>query len=369
MIRTLRRWWRQPDHYYWITASLAARGLQSGTSRLISTLSAARGLLPVVMLWSPAGAHGWFNQVVSVMVAVSCVAVALCWQQRRWPTRTQSLICVVILAAGMSASALTRANPVSGAVAAMTFAALAGYIVFFHTARYLIFMLIGATAGILVPVAQLAASGDPAWAACLLALAAITTLAVAFLCQALVHLLGIKVLAADIEPTTGLLNRNAFYEATGAFIASRSRLHDRYLVVIVAVLDDYPLLAASGGGAGDRARVAAGQALRETTRHDAVVGHVPDAEFLIADSFLSPDVGPLAERIGDALRATPQRMTASLGVVCTPMRQLAPCPPYELLDELLALAVDAADDARRSGGDAVTYVTCDHPAVLSDQPD
>ena len=44
------------------------------------------------------------------------------------------------------------------------------------------------------------------------------TIAVASLSQALVHLFGIKVLAADIEPVTGLLNRNAFYEATGAFI-------------------------------------------------------------------------------------------------------------------------------------------------------
>ena len=50
-------------------------------------------------------------------------------------------MCVAILAAGIAASTLTRSNPVSGVVAGMAFAALAGYIVFFHTARYLILML------------------------------------------------------------------------------------------------------------------------------------------------------------------------------------------------------------------------------------
>ena len=370
MIATLRRWWLQPDHYFFITASLAAHGLQSGTSRLISALVVTRGLLPVVMLWSPAGPHGRNSQVISVIVAASSAAVALCWQRRRWPSRGQSLMCVAILTAGVAASTLTRSNPVSGVMAGMAFAALAGYIVFFHTARYLILMLVVATATVLVPVTRVAATGDAAWAACLLAVCAIVTIAVATLSQVLVHLLGIKVLAADIEPVTGLLNRSAFYDATSALFASRSRRNDRYLTVVVVRLDHLALLTESGGAvAGERARVAAGQTLRETTRHDAVVAHIPDDEFLISDSFVSPDVRPLIERISGALHTTPLRMTASIGVVRTPMRELAACPPYDLLDELVQLATDAADDAHRSGGNTVRYITCDRPAALTDRPD
>ena len=174
---------------------------------------------------------------------------------------------------------------------------------------------------------RVAATGDAAWAACLLAVCAIVTIAVATLSQVLVHLLGIKVLAADIEPVTGLLNRSAFYDATGALCASRSRRNDRYLAVVVVRLDHLALLTESGGAAaGERARVAAGQTLRETTRHDAVVAHLPDDEFLIADSFVSPDVRPLIERISGALQTTPLRMTASIGVVRTPMRELACLP-------------------------------------------
>ena len=370
MIRVLRRWWRQPDHYYFITANLAGHGLQSSTCRLISALVIARGLLPVVMLWSPAGPHGRLNQLISVIVAASSLLVALCWQRRQWPSREQSLICAVVLAAGIAASILTRSNPVSGVVAGMAFAALAGYIVFFHTARYLILMLVVAAATILVPATRLAANGDPVWAGCLLAMCAIVILAVATLSQVLVHLLGIKVLTADIEPVTGLLNRSAFYDATGALCASRSRLNDRYLAVVVVRLDHLALLTQSGGAAaGQCARIATAQALRETTRHGAVVGHLPDDEFVIGDSFVTPDVSPLIERISGALRTTPLRMTASIGVVRTPMRELACCPPYALIDELVKLAGEAADDARRSGGNAVTYVSCDHPAALSDRPD
>jgi GGDEF domain-containing protein len=370
VIRTLRRWWQQPDHYYFITASLAAHGLQSGTSRFISAIVLARGLLPVVMLWSPAGPQGRLNAVISSLVAASSLLVALCWQRRRWPSRKQSLMCAGILAGGIAASTVTRANPVSGVVAAMAFAALAGYIVFFHTARYLILMLVVAAATILVPVTRLAAKGDVVWAGCLLALCAIVIIAVASLCQVLVHLLGIKILAADIEPVTGLLNRSAFYDAAGTLCGSRSRLSDRYLAIVVVRLDHLALLTQSGGAAAvERARVAAGQALRETTRHDAIVAHLPDDEFLVADSFVTPDVRPLIERISGGLRATPLRQTASIGVVRTPMRALASCAPYDLVDELVTLATEAADDAHRSGGNAVSYVTCDHPAALDDLPD
>ena len=152
MIQALRRWWQQPDHYYFITASLAAHGLQSGTCRFIGAIVVARGFLPSVMLWSPAGPQGRLNQVISVIVAASSLLVALCWQRTPVAEQDQSLTCAGVLAAGIAASVLTRSNPVSGVVAGMAFAALAGYIVFFHTARYLILMLVVAAATILVPV-------------------------------------------------------------------------------------------------------------------------------------------------------------------------------------------------------------------------
>lgn len=368
MIRTLRGWWHQPDHYYWITASLAAHGFQRSVSRFIALFVLVRGTIPVLMIWSPAGPHGLVGRGLAVLVFVSSLFVAIYWRKSRWPTRNQSLVFAVLLAVGICAGALTRTDPVSGAMASMLFAALAGYIAFFHTARYLILMLIAAAATALYPIARLAATGDLVWAVSLFVSSAIAVVTVAFLSQVLVHLLGIKVLLTDIEPVTGLLNRDAFTEATGALIAARSRLADRHLVIVVACLDHFALITESGGrAAGERARVAAARALKETTRHDAIIAHLPDNTFLVADSFLSTDSSPLVERIRSTLKSTPGRMTVSVGVVCTPTRELASCPPYDLVAELLSLATAAAREAQQSGGNAVKYIVCERPAVLDEQ--
>jgi GGDEF domain-containing protein len=105
-----------------------------------------------------------------------------------------------------------------------------------------------------------------------------------------------------------------------------------------------------GSRATDRARVAVGQALRETVRRDALLGHVDDAEFLVADTFTTPDPTPLAERIRGAVAGTTHGVTASIGVVCMPLRPLADRPPYDVIDEIIALATTAMYRARRRGG-------------------
>lgn len=90
-------------------------------------------------------------------------------------------------------------------------------------------------------------------------------------------------------------------------------------MIVVVSLDHFGLLTGSGGlTAGEKARVAVSRTLRETTRHDAVVAHVSDSEFLVADSFVSSDSSALVERIRSAIRSTPQRLSASIGVVSTP---------------------------------------------------
>ena len=251
----------------------------------------------------------------------------------------------------------------------MTFAALAGYIGFFHTARYLIFMLIAATAVTLVPVAHLAASGDPVWAGCMLALVAIMTIAVACLSQVLVHLLGI-----GSSPPTSSPRRDCSTERGSMRQRARSSHHAAActtgtLVVIVASLDNYTLLTQSGRAeAGDRLRVAAGQALREITtsrrrRRAHSARRVPDRRQLRVAGRRSTG-GAHQRRVASHPPADDRRASGWFARRCG---ELASCPPYELLDELLALADDATDDVRRSGGNAVRYVTCDQPAALSDR--
>jgi GGDEF domain-containing protein len=109
-----------------------------------------------------------------------------------------------------------------------------------------------------------------------------------FGCRTLLRLINAEVLFGDVEPLTGLLTRDAFAEKVATLMSSRGRGDDRYLVVAVVNLDNFSLLQDMDGvSAANRVRVAVGQLLRETVRGGAVIAHVADAEFFIADVFTS----------------------------------------------------------------------------------
>jgi diguanylate cyclase (GGDEF)-like protein len=201
------------------------------------------------------------------------------------------------------------------------------------------------------------ASTDLAVAVCALAVVVLLNGFVAFSCRAVIKLLQPNADHDDIEQLTGLLHRDAFYRSVATLLASRSRSADQYLVVVAVNIDSFSLLLGlSGSRGGNRARVTVGQALRETVRHNAIVAHVSDDDFLIADTFTTADASPLVERIRGAIAATPQRLTASIGVVVTPLPPLAAEPPDEVLDKLISVATEAIEQARLTGGNQVRYV-------------
>jgi diguanylate cyclase (GGDEF)-like protein len=367
-VKALRRWWHQPDHYYWLTAFLAARGAQEVTCRVVALCTFGIGAIALAMLFSPSGAQDTPGQLIVVGATLCCTLEALLWLRHKWPTRGWSGAYVVTTSMCIAASCLVQTTPIAGLFGTTAFAALAGYVAFFHTARFLLFNLaVTATTAIILTL-RLANEGDAVWAACAFAFVAVANLSVPFASQAVVHLLGIDALNAEIDPLTGLLNREAFYRTTGEFVAARARIDDCYLIIVLVSLDNFTLLTGTDGRvSGDRARVAVAQTLRETTRSNAIVARIGEAEFLIADTFATTDASPLVERVRGAIATTPPRLTASIGVVATPMRGLADCPPLELMDELVALAEEAMSDARRLGGNMASTVVCATPTVLADK--
>ncbi|TFV61106.1 GGDEF domain-containing protein [Mycobacterium sp. PS03-16] len=367
MTGALREWWRQPDHYYWLTAYLAARGAQRNICRVTAGSLFGFAVVLLVSLASPAGPAGPTGQIVAVAIAVALLAMAAGWLREGWPTQRQSAGFVVLASLCVSASCLIQAEPFNGMFGATTFAVLSGYIAFFHTPRLMAFNFAVALGTATVLAVRLALDSDPALAVSTLVFLTVVNFATPATCQALVHLLGINVLNADIDPVTGLYNREAFDRAVAAFIASRNRDDDRFFVIVVVDLDNFALLTQTKGRqAGDRARVAAAQTLRETTRQSAVIAHLPGSEFLIADSFPTTDSSPLVERVRSAIRTTPPRTSASIGVVSTPMHGLVQRPPYETLDELLEIARGAAQVARRAGGNQAHHVRCPPLRTLED---
>jgi hypothetical protein len=53
---------------------------------------------------------------------------------------------------------------------------------------------------------------------------------------------------------------------------------------------------------------------------------------------------------------TPPHLTASIGVVSTPLGPLTDHPPYDVIDNLVEIATSAMDQARKAGGNQVRYV-------------
>ncbi|MGB3481502.1 MAG: GGDEF domain-containing protein [Mycobacterium sp.] len=335
------------------------------TCRFVAAAVLSLTVANVAMLWSPAGPQGTTARVTATVVAALCTAMAALWLSPRWPSKAASITFVAVVGGCLAASSLVQTNPVAGLVGCTAFAALGGYVAFFHTPRLasLILAVAAVTSGVLAT--RLAAETDLVFAVCALLFLAMINVSVLIACRAVIHLLGVNVLAADIDRLTGLLNRDAFYRATGALTSARGRVDDRYLVVLLVTMDNFNLLKSTlGSTACDRALVAVAQTLRETTRSNAVVGRIGDAEFVIADTFASTDSSPLVERVRGAIASTPPRLTASIGVVCTPLAALSDCPPEELLDELIELAGGSMADARRGGGNQARYTVCPAPAAL-----
>ena len=364
-----RRRLHQADHYYWLTALIAARGWQRTMCRVIAAMIFGIGVIPSAIMSTYSGPYAVRSRILAISITVCCAVMAALWLRSRWPTRGQSQLCVVVGTVCVAVACLIAPDPAFGLLGATSFGALAAFTAFFHTARLLAFTwLVGG--GVLITLALGVSETSTSMAIASVVLVALANVFATFACRMVIRLLGTKAVHGEIEPLTGLLNRDAFYDRVATLIGARSRDDDQYLVVAVLSLDSYTLLVGLGGTAnGDRARVEVGQRLRETVRQGALVAHVNDVEFMIVDVFTSPDPSALFERVLGAISAAPLRMSASIGVVTTALRPLVPHPPQNVLDEILGIATSAMHEARSEGGNRANYVLQPALRVFDDLDD
>jgi diguanylate cyclase (GGDEF)-like protein len=360
---------RNLDHYYSLTAMLAARGAQTLTSRVIAAILFGLALLAGLSLFSASASELSTRRVIWTAVAALALLTGLNWLRRRWPTRTESLILVCGATVAILLGCLVPKDPAQGVLGATTLTFVIGYTALFHTVRMVAVITTAGLAAVVYLAVRVAAHDIPQ---ALISLLLVTMLYVfaAFTCRMVVRLTGVDGGSDGLEPLTGLLNRESFYDQAATLLGSRNRDDDRYFVIAVVNIDSFAaMISMTGAHGGDRARIAASQALRETVRRDAILAHVGEADFLIADTFTSPDPSPLVERARGAIAATPSGMTVSIGVVSTPLRPLAEHPPHEVLDEIVALATTAVYEARRAGGNQVRFVTNPNHSISNDEDD
>ena len=356
-VSRLAVWWRQPDHYDWLTGYLASRDLQKFVRLFVAATTATLGAITLAMTWSPAG-PGRAVAYIAVLLSVAwCMTVALLWA-RRWPTRRQSIYYAVTAVASTAVVCLSYSDALFGLIACMTFAMLAGYVALFHRATLLLLTLAVAAATTLALAIKLSASsGDVVGAACVFMGITAAEVSVPFVSHTLVHFLGIDVMDSDVDPLCGVLNRRGFYRSAGHLVAAHTLATDRCLAVTMVDLDHFKNVNDTYGHAlGDRALIAVGNVLRQHSGDSAVVARVGGEEFCIADIVSDDQINGWAEAVRNAVAAMPFGITASVGVARLPLKSVSVLG-RETVDDLIAIADAAMYDAKRSGGNQIREVT------------
>jgi diguanylate cyclase (GGDEF)-like protein len=352
-VEWLRRWWRQPDHHQWLSGYLAARGLQRFTQFMVAVIVLALGVVPLLMLWSPSGPQGAFTRILSIVVSAICAIMAILWMTQ-WPTRRQSLVFMVLANTCVAVSCLVQSTPSSGLQICTAFAALAGYVAFFHTSRALAFTLIMAFTTATICAVEIGSDWDPFGVLSKLLVLAVGLLAVPYSAQVLVHFLGSDALRSDTDPLTELPNRRGFYRSMRALAAESTNNSSLVLGVVMIDLDAFKRVNDTAGhAAGDQTLITIADILRRTRRGDSVIGRIGGEEFVVGLLGGAQTAAGLAERLRREIAQTPWNITASVGVATTAAGGIPEGGRRGLIQDLVEAADRAMYTAKRAGGDQV----------------
>lgn len=334
---------------------LAARGLQTRTSRAIAGTNVAMGFIPLALTASPDGPHGVIGRALAILIAVYFLGTATLWLRHGWPSRLTAEVTALTTTLAVGVGCLIMSNPLVGLFASATFALTTNHIAFFHRQSVLFASWILSTATVAY-LAYRVATQDPVLATCGALLVGFLSLFAYLTGRLAVGINSADIHHREIEPLTGLLNSDGLYSRTANLLAARNRQDDRHLVLVMVSIDSYHLMASMAGQKqASQARIEVSQALRETMRRNAIAAHIANSDFIIADTFTTSDASPLINRVQGAMRSTPSRVTASIGVVCTPLAPLTVHPPDVVIDKLLEAAARSVTQAREAGGNDVCY--------------
>ena len=288
--------------------------------------------------------------------------MALLWLTR-WPSRRQSVSFVLASNACIVATCLVTPGQGVALLGCTTFAALAGYVAFFHTSRFLALVLATAAATSVTCAVSAALSGSVLVAVAKLLIIAVGVLAVPFSVHVLVHLLGLDALKSHTDPLTGLRNRRGFYRSTRDLIDG-ARSAEPYLTVIMVDLDRFKQVNdTQGHTTGDQILVAVADRLRQATRGRAVVARVGGEEFLIAETTRPGEAESIAERLRQDVAGIPWGATASVGVASVGRGFLDDADTRVVIEHLIDAADSAMYEAKRAGGNQTRYAENPEVAV------
>ncbi len=352
-MRWLAAWWRQPDHFDWLTGYLQAHGLSTNTRRVLAGVSASLALWPINVLWGQTPFYPRLALTISVLAGLAGLAMAVLWLSR-WPTRRQSIVFAMIGSASVAAGCLWQTQPIVALMACSGLAVSGGYVAFFHTARYVALNLSLASAVGAFEVVRLVAAGEATLALTGYFLVLELNVIVPFAIHIVVRALGVDLLRANRDPLTGLLNRRACDRAIiGRMLAGGEHM---FLAVAMVDLDRFKAVNDSQGhAAGDKALAAVSQAITTVCGDTSVIGRVGGEEFLIADVVSTQPPHGWGHKLSKAVAAIPAPVTASVGTATLPLRSVGCDDAERAYRELVAEADAAMYEAKRCGGNQARH--------------
>lgn len=355
----ITRWWRQTDHYDWLSSYLHARGFTRTAQVLMACIAASGVLVPANALWGPESAHHAALVTVGVVTGVMGLAYAVLWLTR-WPSRYQSIGFALTIAVSTGLGSWTAADPTIGLMACAGLAVSGGYFAFFHTARLVTVNLAIALTVAAVQALRLAAEGQEILALSMFFLVIELNAGVPLAIQIVVHALGIDLIRSDRDPLTKLLNRRSFErQVVAALLDGQSS--GCFLAFVMIDLDRFKSLNDTlGHSAGDQALVAVGQALQEHLPGSAIVGRVGGEEFLVADIINTAVPDALGEHAKQAVISTPFHLTGSVGTASVAIDTVDINGIADIVQSLTARADVAMYQAKRAGGNRVRHHAFKH---------
>jgi diguanylate cyclase (GGDEF)-like protein len=353
-VTAIRWWWRQPDHFDWLSTFLHVRRMATMTRSVLVAVTFCLAALPFTMLLGSAPPASTLHRTLSVVAGVGGLAGAVLWLHR-FPTKNQSIVFSISASLSIACAVLAQSDPLTAILGCTTFATISGYIALFHTPALMVANLMVVLAVTAVPAVALVDTDGYVRTASAYAVVLVGNIAVPYGVQIIVHTLGVDLLKADRDPLTGLYNRRAFYRRTAALATARDG--DGTLLIAMIDLDEFKHLNDTlGHNHGDLALAAVGRALRDHAPRGSVIGRAGGEEFLVAVDVGDSSPGAIGHGLCKAIEVLPFPTTASVGTACVSYHEvLANDGPYEAITSVIAAADAAMYEAKRNGGNRTRH--------------
>ncbi|ORI26155.1 diguanylate cyclase [Rhodococcus sp. 1168] len=348
------RIWRTVHRYDMFTDYLVDRGLMRSTRVAVVVTLLVIGVQPLLFrLGESAPSEPHLMAMAIVIATVDAGWAVLLWRAQPWLDVRLSLCFVTTSCIFLGEAALTMPGPLLGLAACSSYAAILGYVVFFHGSRVFAFAMASAVAVVTIIAVREITDGTALIQVIAIAttvLAVISTVPVMTLM--LMGILTVDAEASEFDSLTGTLNRRGLHREI-----RRPGSEDGTIVVVYLLdLDGFKSVNDTHGHeAGDAVLVAVSRALSEAMP-DASVARVGGEEFVVLERLVagrSLDLTRQAELLRTVVRVSSQPpVTASVGIsLSVPLPSSHATDPTLLLNRLIATADEAMYTAKKAGGD------------------